>query len=68
MASPAIPGGEAAINKYLAKDEYKTLAWMGSMAFFGFLASCGGSSEAAPAEEGGDGDFEALLKELESAK
>jgi len=42
MVSPVVPKGEAFLNTYLAKDEYKVLAWMGGMAVFGAMASVGG--------------------------
>merc|ERR1719197_1517697 len=63
LAHPAIPGGQALQDKLLPKDEYKVLAWIGGMAFFGTLASMGGGKkEEAPAgEEGGDDEFAAAF-------
>jgi len=68
MASPAIPGGEAFINKNLAKDEHKVLAWLGGMSLFGFMASrTGGGGDATAAPTGdGDMDIDKLLAELEN--
>merc|ERR1719174_3079896 len=64
MVGPALPGGPAFVAKYLAKDEHKTLAWMGGMAVFGTMCSMGGGgAEAAPATD--DFDYDAFFAEVE---
>jgi len=66
MTAPAIPGGSAFIEKYLGKDEYKVLAWMGGMTLFGTMASMGsGKKEAVEAAAGGEDDFSKMLENLE---
>merc|ERR1711934_1229899 len=63
MVGPALPGGPAFVAQYLAKDEHKTLAWMGGMAVFGTMCSMGGGgAEAAPAY---DFDYDAFFAEFE---
>merc|ERR1719331_3182363 len=64
MVGPALPGGPAFVAQYLAKDEHKTLAWMGGMAVFGTMCSMGGGgAEAAPATD--DFDYDAFFAEVE---
>merc|ERR1712025_319973 len=63
MVGPAVPGGPAFVETYLAKDEHKTLAWIGGMVVFGTMASMGGGgTEAAPAD---DFDYDAFFAEVE---
>merc|ERR1711998_232523 len=66
MAGPAIPGGESLINTYMAKDEYKTLAWIGGMTVFGTMASMTGAKKEEAA--GDDFDFDAFMASLEEEK
>jgi len=67
MAAPAIPGGTDFIEKYLAKDEHKVLAWLGGMLTFGLMASSGGGpKKAASATGGGDADMAKFFAELEN--
>merc|ERR1711918_252728 len=65
LIGPGIPPVGALVEKHLAKDEYKTLTWLGGMFLFGFMASCGGKK--APAAGGDDFDFDAFMKEVEAS-
>merc|ERR1712072_684201 len=67
VAGPGIPGVSEKYATVLAKDEHKTLAWLGGMIVFGSMVKMGsgGGSDAAPEGSGSDAEFEAFLKELE---
>merc|ERR1711977_453825 len=66
VAGPGIPGVSEKYAEVLAKDEHKTLAWLGGMVVFGSMVKMGsGGGDEAPASDD-SADFEAFLKELEA--
>merc|ERR1711924_128375 len=68
VAGPGIPGVDKKYAEVLAKDEHKTLAWLGGMIVFGSMVKMGSGGGSEEAGAGGDdsADFEAFFKELEA--